>query len=168
MSIPPDAGSLNSPPSSQQEPPGPQPAMHYEFSNPQDDVIRSLSRKMKFVGVFYVLASGLMGVAGLIALFLSPVAGVFYLILLIPELLIGIWTLHAANSFQMVVETRGHDIPHLMNALTALRKLYTVMFWLLIAGLALLLLAIAIGMFLWSSGMIPGGGGHPTLTVYLT
>jgi hypothetical protein len=136
----------------------------YEFTRPQDDVIRSLSQKMKFVGVFYVVASAIVGCAGLAALFISPAIGILYLIILTPELLIGIWTIHAANSFQRVVETSGYDIPHLMNALAALRKLYTLMFWLLIAALVFMVLAVAVGVFLWSSGLITPPTGTSTVT----
>ncbi|MDP2885743.1 MAG: hypothetical protein Q8P51_12070 [Ignavibacteria bacterium] len=110
---------------------------------------------MKFVGIFYVIASVLMGLAGLVALFIAPLIGVLYLILLTPQLLIGIWTINAASSFKLVVDTRGHDIPHLMNALTSLRKLYTLMFWLLIVALAFMVVAIAAGIFMWAMGMFP-------------
>jgi hypothetical protein len=92
---------------------------------------------------------------------------VLYLVLLIPELLIGIWTINAAQSFKLVVETKGRDIPHLMAALTALRKLYTIMFWLLIAALALVLLAIATGILLWTLGIIPGTHEASTYTALM-
>jgi hypothetical protein len=125
----------------------------YEFTQAQNDVIRPLSRKMKFVGVFYVLASVIVGLAGLISLFFAPVIGVVYLVLLTPELLIGVWTINAANSFRLIVDTKGHDIPHLMHALTSLRKLYTLMFWLLIITFILIVVAVGVVIFLWSTGM---------------
>jgi hypothetical protein len=143
-----------------QEQPKPQPT--YEFTPAQDDIIRALAGKMKFVGIFYIVASCFVGLAGLVALFFSPLIGVFYLVLLTPQLLIGIWTINAAQSFKLVVGTRGRDIPHLMGALTALRKLYALMFWLLIAALVLVLLAIAAGILLWTMGIIPGT--HETST----
>ena len=127
----------------------------YEFTIAQNESIRVLSRRMKFVGIFYVIASVLMGLAGLVALFIAPLIGVLYLILLTPQLLIGIWTINAASSFKLVVDTRGHDIPHLMNALTSLRKLYTLMFWLLIVALVFMVVAIAAGIFMWAMGMFP-------------
>jgi hypothetical protein len=136
----------------------------YEFTSTQHGVIRSLSQKMKFVGIFYVLASALVGLAAIAAMFFSPLIGLLYLVILTPELLIGIWTIHSANSFQMVVETSGRDIPHLMNALTALRKLYTLMFWLLIAALVFMVLAMAVGLFLWTSGFLQGHSGNSTFT----
>lgn len=139
----------------------------YEFTAAQDNVIRALSRKMKFVGVFYVIASLLVGLAGVIALFFMPWIGLVYLLLLTPELLIGIWTINAAHSFNLIVETRGQDIRHLMGALTSLRKLYTLLFWLLVVVVALMLVAIAVGIFLWTMGLIPGTHEGSTYTVLI-
>jgi len=122
---------------------------------------------MTFVGIFYVVASVLIGLAGLVALFFAPLIGALYIILLTPQLLIGIWTINAANSFKLVVDTRGHDIPHLMNALTSLRKLYTLMFWFLIAALVLIVLAVAAGILLWAMGIIPGTHEGSTYTALM-
>jgi hypothetical protein len=133
------------------KPPGPS----YEFTLVQDDVIRKLSKKMNFVGYFYVVASALVGLAGLALMFVNAWIGLFYMIMLTPELLIGIWTLNAGKSFRMVVDTKGHDIPHLMSALNALRKLYTLTFWILIIGLVFMVLAIVAAIVLISSGLIP-------------
>jgi hypothetical protein len=155
------------PPNPPQPQEQPKAQLPYEFTAAQDDIIRALAGKMKFVGIFYIVASCFMGLAGLVALFFSPPVGVLYLVLLIPELLIGIWTINAAQSFKLVVETKGRDIPHLMAALTALRKLYTIMFWLLIAALALVLLAIAAGILLWTLGIIPGTHEASTYTALM-
>ena len=127
----------------------------YEFTLVQDDLIRALSKKMNFVGYFYIVASALVGLAGLGLMFVNAWIGLFYMILLTPELLIGIWTLTAGKSFRLVVDTKGHDIPHLMNALGALRELYTLMFWILIIGLVFMVIAIVAAIVLISSGMIP-------------
>ncbi len=140
----------------------------FEFTPIQGDVIRSLAKRMNFVGTIYVIASIIVGLAGLVALLFSPLIGVFYFLLLIPELLVGIWTIHAAHSFRQIIDTRGHDIPHLMKALSSLRKLYTLMFWLLIAALAFMILAIAAGVFIWLTGMLPGtseGSAYTLLTL---
>jgi hypothetical protein len=137
----------------------------FEFSPVQDDFIRALSKRMYFVGTIYVIASMIVGFAGLVALIFSPMFGILYLLLLIPQLLVGIWTIHAAHSFRQIVETPGHDIPHLMKALSSLQRLYTLMFWLLIAALAFMILAIAVGVFVWLSGMIPGTSESPAYTL---
>ncbi len=152
------------PPQSQEQP---KPQLAYEFTVTQNEIIRTLAGKMKFVGIFYIVASCFVGLAGLIAMFFSPLIGVVYLVLLTPELLIGIWTINAAQSFKLVVETKGRDIPHLINALTALRKLYTLLFWLLIAALVFLMLAIAAGILLWTMGLIPGTHDGATYTALM-
>ena len=137
----------------------------FEFSPIQADVIRSLSKRMNFVGTIYLIASIIVGLAGLVALMFSPLVGAFYFLLLIPELLVGVWTIHAAHSFRQVVDTPGRDIPHLMKALSSLRKLYTLMFWLLIAALAFMILAIAAGVFMWLTGMVPGSSEGTAYTL---
>jgi hypothetical protein len=139
----------------------------YEFTIAQSESIRVLSRRMKFVGIFYIVASLLMGLAGLVALFIAPLMGVLYLILLVPQLLIGIWTISAAQSFKLIVDTEGRDIPHLMVALTALRKLYTLMLWLFIAAIVLIVLAVAAGVLLWATGIIPGTHDGSTYTALM-
>lgn len=153
------------PPLQPQEQPRLQPP--YEFTPAQDAIIRGLAGKMKFVGIFYIVASCFTALAGVIALFFSPLIGVLYLVVLTPELLIGIWTINAAHSFKLIVETKGRDIPNLMGALSALRKLYTVMFWLLIAALMLALLAIAAVILLWTLGIIPGTHESSTYTALM-
>ena len=158
MQLPPEQG----------HPSGTKPAgPGYEFTPPQDEVIRALSKKMNFVGFFYIVASALVGLGGLAAMFISAWIGLFYMILLTPELLIGIWTLNAGKSFRLVVDTKGQDIPHLMNAINALRKLYTMMFWILIIGLVFMVLAIVGVIVLISSGMIPMPGDGVTITSML-
>jgi hypothetical protein len=63
-------------------------------------------------------------------------------------LLIGVWTRSAAGSFQMIVDTRGHDISHLMRALGSLNKMYTLISTLILIGLLLLL--VTLGLFLYA------------------
>jgi len=147
-----------------QAPPKP-PPLGYEFTPPQNQNIRRLSSKMKFVGIFYIVAAALFGIVGVGALFLMPLAGAIYIVAMIPELLIGIWTTKAASSFRMIVDTKGHDIPHLMNAIISLRKLYTLQFWLLIIALALIVVSIVVVAVLWMSGMLPIPGGTGTYTL---
>ncbi len=169
MAQPPGSESLTpvppSLPAQPQEQPTPQ--TPYEFTPAQDDIIRALAGKMKFVGIFHIVASFIIGLAGLIALFFSPLVGALYLVLLTPQLLIGIWTINAAQSFKLVVGTRGRDIPHLMGALTALRKLYTLMFWLLIAALLIAVLAVAAVILLWTMGVFPGTHEASTYTALM-
>lgn len=158
---------LQMPPDEPQQP-GARPAVPgYEFTLAQDEVIRALSKKMNFVGYFYIVASALVGLAGLSLMFVNAWIGLFYMILLTPELLIGLWTLNAGKSFRLVVDTKGHDIPHLMQALGSLRKLYTLMFWILIIGLVFMVLAIVGVIVLISSGLIPVPTEGTTITSML-
>src|SRR5207247_1780886 len=43
-------------------------------------------------------------------------------------LLIGVWTRSAAGSFKKIVETHGSDISHLMEALSSLTKMYSLIY----------------------------------------
>jgi hypothetical protein len=63
-------------------------------------------------------------------------------------LLIGVWTRSSASSFQMIVDTKGHDISHLMNALHSLNKMYTLIYTIIMIGVLLLL--ITLGLFLYA------------------
>ena len=69
----------------------------YEFNAYQNSIIRGLARKMKFVGFIYVFAGGLMTLMSILALLMRPLFGLFYLLVLAPWLLIGIWNIKAAN-----------------------------------------------------------------------
>jgi hypothetical protein len=59
-------------------------------------------------------------------------------------LLIGVWTRSAAGSFKKIVETQGGDIHHLMEALTSLNKMYTLIYTLILLGLLLIVATIAL------------------------
>jgi hypothetical protein len=156
MTQPPTPGPQTPPEHADQQPQAAVPKVQaYEFTPAQDSIIRALSKKMNFVGYFYIVVSALVGLAGLGLLFINAFLGLFYMVLLTPELLIGIWTLTAGKSFRMVVDTKGQDIPHLMNALDSLRKLYTLTFWILIIGLVFMVIAIVAAIVLVSSGLVP-------------
>ena len=63
-------------------------------------------------------------------------------------LLIGVWARSAAGSFQQIVETTGHDINHLMQALGSLNKMYALICALI--ATRLLPLLITLGLFLYA------------------
>lgn len=118
----------------------------YEFSSSQNELIKQLSDKMRFVAYFLIAVGALTAVGGLLALarggFGNIIAGVV-------NIIIGVWTNKAASSFKMIVDTQGNDIENLMGALGELRKLYNLQYWLLIIALIFvvigLVLAIVIG-----------------------
>lgn len=121
-------------------------AQSFEFGTAQNETTRVLASRMKFVGIFYMVIGGFLGLIGFIFLFFLPAFGIFYMFFAAAELLIGIWTNNAASSFRLIVETIGSDINHLMSALESLRKLYNLQFWLLIISLILMVLAIIIAL----------------------
>ena len=63
-------------------------------------------------------------------------------------LLVGVWTRQAAGSFRKIVDTQGNDISHLMSALSALNRMYTLINTLIVLGLLLFL--VAVGYFAYS------------------
>jgi hypothetical protein len=63
-------------------------------------------------------------------------------------LLMGLWTRSASRSFQQVVDTTGRDIRHLMDALSSLNKMYTLIYTLIVIGLLVLLGSI--GLFIYA------------------
>ncbi len=123
-----------------------QQAQAYGFGAAQNETIRVLASRMKFVGIFYMLIGSFLGLVAVIFLFIVPAFGVLYMLFAAAELLIGIWTNNAASSFRLIVDTRGSDIDHLMGAIESLRKLYNLQFWLLIVAFILMVLAFIIGL----------------------
>ena len=118
----------------------------YEFSNSQNEVIKQLADKMRFVSYFLIGVGVFAALSGLLTVLRG---GISNLILGVVQVIIGIWTNKAATSFQRIVDTRGNDIENLMGALGELRKLYVLQYWLLIItlifeiiGLVLAILAL--------------------------
>ncbi|OZH51572.1 hypothetical protein AFK68_29975 [Hydrocoleum sp. CS-953] len=114
-------------------------AQQYEFDQSQNELILDLSNKMRFVSYFLIAGGVLSGIIGLLDLN----AGV--VIPAVVDILIGVWTLKAASSFKLIVDTQGNDIVNLMGALGELRKLYRLQYWLLIITLVFLAIALVIG-----------------------
>jgi hypothetical protein len=114
----------------------------YEFSGSQNELIKNLADKMRFVAYFLIAAGVLAAIGGLVSLrgggFGGIINGVVYV-------LIGVWTNSAASAFRRIVETQGNDIENLMGALGELRKLYTLQYWLLIIALVFIALALVVG-----------------------
>jgi hypothetical protein len=63
-------------------------------------------------------------------------------------LCVGMWTQSAASSFQKIVDTKGNDISHLMDALSSLNKMYTLIWTLIVIGLVVLI--VSAGLALWA------------------
>ncbi len=115
----------------------------YEFTAEQNELIADLARKMKGVGIF-MAAIGALALAGCVtsALRARPDLAVMLALGAAFFLAIASWTVKAGREFRRIVDTRGSDIPHTMNALAQLRRFYTLHFWLIIVYLVLIGLAI--------------------------
>ena len=100
--------------------PAPAPQAHgggYEFDNAQEVVIRDLAGAMQFVGTVSIVLAFLMWLIGIATMFMANPAGLAQIVQGVLMIFVGMWTRSAARSFQLVVDTKGSDIPNLMNAL---------------------------------------------------
>ncbi|NET44581.1 hypothetical protein [Okeania sp. SIO2B3] len=111
----------------------------YEFEHSQNELILDLSNKMRFVSYFLIAIGVLSGIIGLLSI--NPGA----IIQGVVQTFIGTWTLNAASSFKLIVDTEGNDIVNLMGALGELRKLYRLQYWLLVNALVFMAMVLVIG-----------------------
>lgn len=116
----------------------------YEFT-PQDDALfDDLASKMNFVG-YVMLFVALFGLGLMIYRMVVTRFGVItfdlndFLLLFIAG-----WTIYAAGEFRKVATTQGRDITHVLDALSALRSLYTLLFWVLLITIVLVLLLVVL------------------------
>src|SRR5262245_12830474 len=128
-------------PASVAAPPSAQP--QYEFGTAENIVISDCAGRSKVWGYLCILAgvvqlvASVLNVIGMIpgngAIFSVP-AGVFNVIL-------GVYFIRAGSSMKTVVDTQGHDITHLMEALRNLSRAFfvqiiaTAVFILLVLGI---------------------------------
>ena len=110
----------------------------YEFDQSQNELILDLSNKMRFVS-YFMIAGGVLSI--IISLFQKNGG---FIISAVVDILIGVWTLNAASSFKLIVDTEGNDIVNLMGALGELRKLYRLQYWLLIIALVFMAIALVL------------------------
>ena len=113
----------------------------YEFNNTQNQLIRELSEKMRFVSYFLIGLGILVALGGLVQI---SKGGLGNIVQGIVQIFIGVWTNKAASAFKQIVDTQGSDMENLMGALGELRKLYTLQYWLYIVAL----IFVAIGVVL--------------------
>ncbi|MGA9381131.1 MAG: hypothetical protein WBV73_20405 [Phormidium sp.] len=117
----------------------------YEFSSSQNELIKNLADKMRFVAYFLIAVGALGALGGLLSL---RTGGVGNIISAVVYILIGVWTNSASSAFRRIVETSGSDIENLMGALGELRKLYTLQYWLLIIALVFIAIALVFALIL--------------------
>jgi len=116
----------------------------YEFTSAQNQLISTLAKRMKFVAIFLIVLGGIVAATGLFTL---SRGGIIYIFMAALYIIIGIWTIRAADSFKKIVETEASDISYLMNALNELKKLYTLQYVLMIIAIIFVGIAILAGIF---------------------
>lgn len=116
----------------------------YEFSSSQNELIKQLAEKMRFVAYFLIGVGVLIAISGLFTLLRGGIGNIINGVV---QIIIGVWTNKAASSFQLMVDTQGNDIENLMGALGELRKLYTLQYWLLIVTLIFMVLGLVLVIF---------------------
>lgn len=103
----------------------------YEFTEEQNQTIRSLALFMQILAIIMLVIGGLQVVAGLAAPQPEAKAGAIQGGVI---LIFGVFTLRAAAAFRRIVSSAGGDIGHLMSALGTLRGLYQLQSILIIAA----------------------------------
>lgn len=113
----------------------------YEFTGAQNQLIGTLAKRMKFVAIFFIVLGAIVAASGLFTLS-RGIEGIVTIFMGALYIIIGIWTIRAANSFKEIVDTEKSDISYLMNALNELKKLYTLQYVLTIIAIVFLGIAI--------------------------
>lgn len=131
-----------------QSPQPPQKPAGYEFTIAQNNTIEGLASRMKIIGVLYLVVGGVLTLAGIWTLTQSLIQGLVSLVQVVFFGFMGYWTVQAAASFKLIVQTRGNDISYLMTALEDLRKIYNLQVWLLLVVLALLAIGVLLAVFM--------------------
>ena len=122
----------------EREPPAPGGA--YEFTPAQNETIASLSRYMRLAGIVLVL----FGVLQAVAAFLAPRNGAGLVIQGVVSALLGALMISIAGHFRRIVDSRGRDIGHLMDALGKLRLMYAIQVWIVVAAIVLIGIVLVI------------------------
>jgi hypothetical protein len=118
----------------------------YEFNAEQSRLMGALANNMTWVGIFLIVTGVAGGLIGIRQLIHNHGSAPILLIDAVLFLAIGFWTRGAAVQFNQVAATTGTDIQHLMGALEELRRIYSLQKVLIVVALALLAVAVAIGL----------------------
>jgi hypothetical protein len=116
----------------------------YEFTMAQNATIQVLADRMKFIGVLYLACAVIVAFAGIDFLLSASLMSIGFFSMVAFFGFIGWWTYKGSVSLQAVVQTKGNDVMHLMDALENLRKIYNGTFWLMIVVLTIWLIGILI------------------------
>jgi len=122
-------------------PAGPPEAPQFEFNAEQNALMGDLGAKMQFVGTFAIVI-GVLGLIGGVLVLNTRAFNPGALILSLLDIAVGAWIRSAGGAFREVVQTRGADITHLMDALGDLRRVAALFYWIGILTIALLVISL--------------------------
>jgi hypothetical protein len=121
----------------------PLPGGGYEFTEEQNRVIGGLASSMGWVSAIMVIIGLVQLVVGIVQL---SKGGLVALLSAVVYLVVGWLTHKASKEFREITTSQGNDLGHLMDALGALRQLYRIQVIVIIVAVAVVFLAIVIGM----------------------
>jgi hypothetical protein len=146
----------------------------YEFTTQQNELIGDLAGKMRLVGLVAMVLGVLNMLSAILLLVfvfqdrlpadilqripedvranLPPTAYLWGYLLQAAAaglifLMLGSWTRSAAASFQRIVDTTNRDIGHLMEALNSLRKMYSLLYSLIVITVIVFLVGLGIQLY---------------------
>ena len=120
----------------------------YEFSQPENRVVRSLATVSRIAGwLDLLLAVAIVIVGGKIFsddphslyVVLDVIVVAFSSVFLA---LFGVWLIRGASHLSRIVTTQGNDVSHLMDAFRELAKIYRTQFWLWMVAIAFVAVSI--------------------------
>lgn len=120
----------------------------YEFSAPENVIIRQLVDAMRFVSAAslavaaFILILGVAGVATQGKAGVGPAIG--NLAQAVVFGLIGVWLQRAVDAFNRIVDTSGDDITHLLHALRELTRVFSLQRTVLVLAVIVIVMAIGI------------------------
>jgi hypothetical protein len=121
---------------------------NYEFSAPENVIIRQLVDAIRFVSAASLAVAAftvILGVAGLVTqgkAGVGPALGNFVQAVVFG--LIGLWLQRAVDAFNRIVETSGDDITHLLEALRELTRVFSLQRTVLVLAVIVIVMAIGI------------------------
>ena len=118
----------------QGERPAPVPGGPYEFTLEQNATIASLARYLRLAGIALVA----FGAVQAIAAFMAERGGAAIFVQGLLSLVLGALAVSIASHFRRIVDSRGRDIGHLMDALARLRLMYAIQVWTIALAIAVI------------------------------
>jgi hypothetical protein len=123
----------------------------YEFTAEQNKVIKRLTANMFFVGVFVLILGILAGVMDIYYWFSAEktaIIRVFFAVVAIVTIMMGLFTLTSSKSFRQVFVSEGNDVDHLMKAIDKLATWFGILTFVIIVALAIVILGAVASMML--------------------